>query len=292
MFIAFFVGLLGALSNATSNVLQRGAHVDALAEGDDQKFSFKFLAGVMRRPRWLLGIITMIISFLLQSIGLGISSLAVIQPLLVLELPFALIMGSLFLKESLTNREWIGATLMFCGVIAFVLLLDPQPSDVQQIIGTPLGITSAIVTLSVAAILYLIARASKPRLRASLLGISAGVGFGLTAVVIKDMTIRISQHGLFSIFSSWQVYAMALLGVASVYVFQYALASGRLMYAQPGVTLADPFVAVIWGVAVFNENVRGGFYMAFAMIGVVMAAIGVTLIARGGLSCEPEKCLA
>lgn len=282
MFGPFVVGLLAAASNATSNVLQRGAHIDALAE-TNQKFSLDFLMDVVRRPRWLLGIITMMISFILQSIGLGLSSLAVIQPLIVLELPFALIGAALFLKEELSNREWIGATLMFGGVILFVAMLSPNPGEVRHMVGTVQGAGAMLITVAVGVLFYLISLRSGPRLKTGLLGISAGIGFGLTAVIIKDMTVRIMTDGLLSIFTSWQVYMVIAFGLISLYIFQYALATGRLMYAQPGVTLADPFIAVTWGVVVFNEEIRTGIYLVFALVGVAMAAAGVILIARGSL---------
>ncbi len=276
---AFFVSLAAAASNATSNVLQRGAHIDALSE-NNQPFSLKFLAGVIRRPRWLLGIITMIASFILQAFGLAMSSLVVVQPLIVLELPFALLGAGLFLKEELTSREWIGATLMFCGVLVFVIMLDPSPGNPLGSVGTRVGAISMVVTLLIIAALYVVSLRFGSRIKTALLGLAAGVGFGLTAVVIKDMTARIGAHGFFSIFSSWQVYIMALFGILSVYLFQYALASGRLMYAQPGVTLADPFIAIIWGLLVYNENIRGGIYILFALIGVTMTAAGVFILSR------------
>lgn len=276
---AFFVSLAAAASNATSNVLQRGAHIDALSE-NNQAFSLKFLLGVIRRPRWLLGIITMIASFILQAFGLAMSSLAVVQPLIVLELPFALLGAGLFLKEELTSREWTGATLMFCGVLVFVVMLDPSPGNPLGSVGTRVGAISMVVTLLIIAVLYVVSLRFGSRIKTALLGLAAGVGFGLTAVVIKDMTARIGAHGFFSIFSSWQVYIMALFGILSVYLFQYALASGRLMYAQPGVTLADPFIAIIWGLLVYNENIRGGIYILFALIGVAMTAAGVFILSR------------
>ncbi|MGH7239810.1 MAG: DMT family transporter, partial [Candidatus Saccharimonadales bacterium] len=82
------------------------------------------------------------------------------------------------------------------------------------------------------------------------------------------------------IFTSWQVYMLIAFGVFSLYLYQYALATDKLMYAQPGVTLADPFVAIIWGLAVFNETTRGGLYILFALVGVALTALGVFILSR------------
>lgn len=283
MLAAFFVGLAAAASNATSNVLQRGAHLDAQAEADEKhKFSLRFLLGVARRPRWLLGIVTMVLSFILQAIGLGISSLAVIQPILVLELPLTLMAAGIFIKEELTNREWLGSALMFCGVVIFVVMLDPSPGRAVEI-GTFDSVGAILVTLIVVAGIFYLSFKVNRRAKTALLGIASGVGFGLTAIVIKDMTTRIGAHGMLSIFTGWQLYMIGAFGLMSVYLFQYALASGRLMYSQPGVTLADPFVAIIWGIAVFNESTRGGIYLALAIVGVLLTAAGVFILARSPL---------
>lgn len=282
MFGAFFIGLAAAASNATSNVLQRGAHIDALSE-TNEKFSMRFLLGVMRRPRWLLGIITMIISFLLQAVGLAISSLSVIQPILVMELPLTLIGAGIFLKESLSNREWLGATLMFCGVLIFIIMLKPTPGTSLNAVTTPAGAGAMGVTIAIVFILYFASKKFGTRAKTAILGLASGVGFGITAAVIKDMTARIQHLGYFSIFSGWQLYLLIIFGVGSVFLYQQALATGRLMYAQPGVTLADPFVAVIWGIAVFNEDTRGGLYILLALIGVALTATGVMLLSRSRL---------
>lgn len=278
MFGAFFIGLAAAASNATSNILQRGAHIDAHAE--KQKFTLKLLLGVVRRPRWLLGIITMILSFILQATGLAISSLSVIQPVLVLELPLTLIAAGVFLSEELSSREWFGSALMFCGVLIFVAMLDPTPGQALGAVGTLAGAGAMIVTLLIMISFFLVSLRVGRKAKTALLGLSAGVGFGLTAVIMKDMTARIGAHGFLSIFTGWQVYMLILFGLLSVYLYQYALASGKLMYAQPGVTLADPFVAIIWGLAVFNESTRGGLYILFALVGVALTALGVFILSK------------
>lgn len=281
---AFFIGLGAAVSNATSNILQRGAHIDTLAETNDEGFSLKFLLNVMRRPRWLAGIITTIISFILQTVGLAMSSLSVIQPVLVLDLPITLIVAAFFLKEKLTDYEWLGVVLMFTGVIIFVVMLKPMPGTVFNSISKMSGASAMTVTILTIAAFYILSQKVGPRAKTAILGLDAGITFGLTAIVIKDLTAHVERFGLFSIFSGWQVYTMIVFGLSAEFLFQKALASGKLMHTQPGVTLADPFVSIIWGIAVFHEDVRSGFYMLIAMIGVALTITGVYLLVRSPVS--------
>lgn len=57
---------------------------------------------------------------------------------------------------------------------------------------------------------------------------------------------------------------MAASGIAGVFPAQNALRAGRLLFAQPGMTLFDPLVSIVWGVAVFHETVPGGSRLALA----------------------------
>jgi EamA domain-containing membrane protein RarD len=61
---------------------------------------------------------------------------------------------------------------------------------------------------------------------------------------------------------------------------QAALHAGTLVAAQPGFTLMDPLVSVVWGVAVLGEHVRTGLSMAFAALGAAVVVVAVLLLAR------------
>jgi hypothetical protein len=37
--------------------------------------------------------------------------------------------------------------------------------------------------------------------------------------------------------------------------------AGGLLAAQPGMTLADPVLSVLWGVPAFHEGVRAGWFV-------------------------------
>lgn len=86
--LAYLCGCLAALANASTNVMQRAANRE---ESERLQFSVQLFKNLARRPLWLASIATMLASFLLQAAGLGLGTLAAIEPLLVLELPLTLI---------------------------------------------------------------------------------------------------------------------------------------------------------------------------------------------------------
>jgi hypothetical protein len=61
---------------------------------------------------------------------------------------------------------------------------------------------------------------------------------------------------------------------------QNAINAGRLAAAQPGVTLADPYVSIIWGAVVFHEAMRAGFWVVAAIISGVAMSVGAIILAR------------
>jgi len=59
--------------------------------------------------------------------------------------------------------------------------------------------------------------------------------------------------------------------------------AGRLVASQPALTLANPVVAVGFGIAVFGEHVRGGGWIVGAVVGAALIAASTVLLARSPL---------
>jgi hypothetical protein len=97
------------------------------------------------------------------------------------------------------------------------------------------------------------------------------------------MTVGLGM-GAAGVFVRWQTYAMVLAGIGSMYLVQHALHAGRLVASQPGITLADPVVAILWGVLVFDEHVRrrSVFLVPAAAFALLMAGAAI-LLARSPL---------
>jgi drug/metabolite transporter (DMT)-like permease len=93
-----------------------------------------------------------------------------------------------------------------------------------------------------------------PRHRAALLGLAAGITFGVTAALLKQATnLGTGAHPLL-LLASWPLYALIVIGGASLILSQAAYQSGPLAASLPPLTMADPLVAIALGVAVFDED--------------------------------------
>jgi hypothetical protein len=86
-----------------------------------------------------------------------------------------------------------------------------------------------------------------------LLGLAAGANFGLTAALMKGMTTTFAG-GLGHLLTSWQIYGMIGAGAFGMFLVQSAMNAGSLLAAQPGLTMADPVLSVIWGVRVSRST--------------------------------------
>jgi hypothetical protein len=68
-----------------------------------------------------------------------------------------------------------------------------------------------------------------------------------------------------------------------MFLLQSAMNAGRLLAAQPGITLADPVVAIAWGTTVFGERIRGGFWLVLAVVAGLVIAGAVVVLSRSSL---------
>jgi hypothetical protein len=125
--------------------------------------------------------------------------------------------------------------------------------------------------------------------QAAVFGVAGGAAFGLTAALIKGMTSHFAQ-GWGAIFTSWQLYALVATGALGMFLVQSALNAGRLIAAQPGLTLSDPIISILWGVLVFHERVRSGLLpLLLAALSTVVMAGAVFALARSPLLSEDSQ---
>jgi hypothetical protein len=136
------------------------------------------------------------------------------------------------------------------------------------------------VTLAVASVLTLAGRHAEEDVRAGVWGVAGGVGYGLSGVLFAVTGRAFTTGGVVEALAAWQTWAAVACGMTSFLLIQNAFAAGKLLAVEPGLTLANPLVATVWGLAVFNEQVRTGPGLVVAVAGAVLLSVGVVLIAR------------
>jgi len=272
---AIVLAVLTAMSNAVSNVLQR--RVDARLP-DRLALSPRLFTRVLQEPVWLTGIGLVMVSFVLQAWALHLGQLAVVQPIIILELPLTLLFGARVFHARVGWRGWAATGLLTAGVGAVLAGLAPRPSAGAHptSAGWLLGVS---VNLAVIAAVAAAGRHLRGDRRAALWGVAAGLCFGLTATLTKQATSLLAS-GIGAFLSTWSTWAMAAMGLTALLFAQSALQAGRLVSAQPGMSLIDPLVAICWGVAGFGERVQQGPGLVLAAGGAAAVAVGVIELAR------------
>lgn len=267
--LAYFLGFLAAAGNAGANTLQRAAN---RGQNQDQQFSLQLIKNLLHTKKWFAGILCMAGSFFLQAAGLGLGSLSAVEPLLVLELPLTMIASHIWLGAHMSRRGWASVIGMTVSTIALIAFLGPgrgRTSGVHWYVYLLAMLATATV---VGACYFLGVRWQDRTKRAVILGVGTGAAYGLAAAITKGMTQQFSSGGISGVFESWQLWTAIAVGVFAVWMHQNAVSSARLVVAQPGITLADPYVSILWGAAVFSEPMRSGLWI----LGALAASLGLT----------------
>jgi hypothetical protein len=271
---AILLSLVASLCTATASVCQRrGARRDG-AEG----FDLRLLWRLARRPVWLLGLASMILGFAFQVSALHFGPLALVQPILALELLFVFAYMALSGRSPVTvrPRDWLAAVAMSAGIGTFLGVASPSRGrlDVPASMWWPASlVTLGLVVLALTVTYGPLRRhvASRPR-RAAVLGAATGISWGFVAAVIKELSSQLGE-GITAVITSWPLYALIVTGATALVLASHALAAGPLAASQPGFTILDPLWASLLGLFLFDEHVRSGaldlFLEALALAVVV-----------------------
>lgn len=273
-FGASILAALGAaISFAVAAVLQQESSQGA---AEDKSLSLRLLTDLVRRPKWLAGGACMLAGFGLQAVALAYGPVALVQPIVVTELAFAIPLGIIRRHRRAGPREWIGIACIMTGVSLFLLIASPtkgiaEPSGVEWIASlVPVGVVAAAALVA--------GRASEGPRRAMFLGATAGLSFGVLSVLTKAITHVLSRD-VAKAFVTWQVYAAIGVGIAALVVSQSAYQAGPLAYSMPLVGLLEPVVAVVIGDTVLGEQVRLSATSAVLELLVAgVACVGIMLL--------------
>jgi drug/metabolite transporter (DMT)-like permease len=291
MVIAIVLALAASFCTATASICQRlgarslQARDPGAREHEAGGFDPLLVFRLARRPVWLVGFACMIGGFAFQISALRFGPLALVQPVLAVEL--LIVFGYLAVLTRFKGVRWrelVAAAAMSAGISVFLRAASPSggrphaPAGLWWLAGL---VTLAVVGLAVAAAGFGPGRS--PSRRAAFLGIATGVAWGFVAAVIKEMSSHLAG-GPQAVFTNWSVYVLIVAGSASMLLASHAMTAGPLAASQPGFTLLDPVVSILLGVFLFGERLQTSAPALTAeVIGLCVLAVGVSALSRSPL---------
>ncbi|MFK0254018.1 DMT family transporter [Streptomyces sp. NPDC090445] len=270
--------LFAALSNALATVLQRRA---ALTVPQSQGFRPGLILDLLRRPVWVAGILAVIAAGAGQAAALATGALALVQPLFVLELPFALLIASLVVRGRLPGALWAAVAAVVAGLGLALAAAAPTGNLTHVPLDRWLP---ALAVCAGAAPALALAGLRRPagRARAGCLGAATAVCYALTAALMKDSVPLLAEGGIGAFLTAWQTYAFAVSGICALLLLEHAMQGGPLVASQPALTLGDATFSIALGVVLYDEHLRSGWWLLPQLLGIALICAGVLALARAG----------
>ena len=242
-----FYGLLAALCNALNVIAQ---HLGSTTSAQKSK-GWRFVIALLRSPMWLAGWGALAGGFVFQALALHDGQLSVVQPLLVTELVFALLLRQVWLRQSIRGVTWWAGALT-CAFLAVFLAMS-EPEGGKHYPDSSAWVTGGWGTVGAAVVLGLLGMRGTVMRRTALLASSAAVMWALVATLVKTMTDTLTEFGLLGMFTHWPVYALAAAGLGAEVVHQTTLRVGPLSVSQPLLVIVNPVVSIALSVWIFQE---------------------------------------
>jgi drug/metabolite transporter (DMT)-like permease len=273
--LTILFALAAAFSNALNMVTQ---HMASISDPGHSK-GWRFVRYLVSNPLWLFGWLALAGSFVFQALALHNGQMSVVQPLLVTELVFALVLRRLWIRQQIRDVTWWAAAVT-CGSLAlFVAVSEPTGGNAQPTSSAWIGAT--VATGGAAAILALVGLRGSPVRRAATLGAATGILWALVATFIKAMTDTLTQFGPFGMFAHWPVYALIAVSIAAELLDQTALHVGPLSISQPFIVIVDPIVSIVLSVWIFAEVfTENAFRLTVGILAFAVMCAAAAVLAR------------
>ncbi len=273
--VSVLSAMAAAVTFALAAVFQQHA---TLSVTSDESLKIRLFASLLRQPMWILATGMMVVGFGFQALALAFGPVALVVPIVVTELAFAIPLAIWRCHQRAGAREWVGIACVVVGISVFLLAAAPV-SGVSNPPG--IGWLEAFVPIgAMVAVAVLFASSRTGSARAMALGAAAGMSFGMLDLLTKTLTHQLSVS-IPKTFIDWQLYAIVGIGIVAFLFSQSAYQAGPLSHSLPMIDILEPVIAVVVGDTIFGEQARlAGVALGVEALAALIAALGIVLLAR------------
>ena len=270
--IGILLALLCAFATNVGFLLKhRGA---CAAPAVSLKHPLASAVGLFRSKWFTIGMLVALGAWTFHVAALALAPLSVVQAVISGGLVFLTVMAERWFGFSVGNRQWAGVGLTALGLVLLAITL-PSGEGAHSSYSVAAMIAFESALLAVGTFLVLSPRLDSHEHHGVMLGIAAGILFGVSDVAIKALTGSVGSQGLAGLLSPWLMTCV----IASVIAF-YASARGlQKGEAVPVITLTSAAAnvsAISGGILVFGDPMPsdplGIVVQSFAFVLVIVAA--------------------
>ena len=252
-------GLALALGSAVGTNIgflfkQRGA---VLAPPVRARHPLSSAAGLFRRRAFALGWAVAVVAWGLHVGALALAPLSIVQAVLSGGLVFLAVLAERYFGFQLGRRQWTGVIVTTTGLAVIAITGGSHTSALRHYsLAALIAVECGVFALGVVLIRISARRSIGAATEGLMLGVAAGVLFGVSDIALKYLTGAV-HVGVQGIISEW---TLAALG-ASVLAFY---ASARGLQLGPGVaviaftSVAANLAAIMGGILVFRDPIGIG----------------------------------
>jgi drug/metabolite transporter (DMT)-like permease len=271
------LGLLAAAAFGGASVLEERSTKQVPQRA---ALSPRLLVDLVRQPLFVAAIGVNVAGAALQVLALHSGSLALVQPLLVLSLLFAVVIASVAVQRRPPDVVLLaGVACCAVGIAGFLAVARPHG-------GTGTASSGAAIPLAVglAAVLAGCLAAAKwgPRAVRSLwLAAGCGAAFGVHALLLKVVPSTLPA-GFADPLRQWPLYLMVIVTPIAFLLNQNAFQAGTLIApALAIITTADPLVSMAAGIACLHEKIAATpVDLAAESLFLAVTICGITALAQ------------
>lgn len=242
-----------------------------------QALSPRIFVDLVKQPLWIASIAGTLTGFGLQVLALRFGPLAVVEPLLVCGLIFAVLINS-YLRHRFDQLLIGGIIATAVGIAGFLVIA--QPTNGQNSVG--FGVVLPLAAGLAAAVAGCLAVTRRMvNLRPLALALACGICYGVAAFLVKLVVSDVSG-GLTGLLTDWPIYALAIVGPLGFLLNENAFQQGTLIAPVLAIiTVCDPLISVALAYLWLNEKLSSSAAgIAGEIIALLLLSAGIFVVAH------------
>jgi drug/metabolite transporter (DMT)-like permease len=273
--LAVVFALAAALASAVNLMTQHKASVTA----PKREKGWRLALYLARQPLWLLGVAAAVGTYVFQALALHNGPMSVVQPVLITELVFVLVLRRVWIRQDVAPAAWASVGVVCVSLAVF--LAAAEPSGGHPTPAAAEWLSAGLVFGGAIAVLAVLGRRGSPAHRAAVFAAAAALTWALEAAFLKTATQALATSGIGGMLTGWAVYALVAATITGTLLQQAALHVGPLSVSQPILVIVDPFASIIVSVWLFDEHFTDSpAKITIAALAFAVMAAGVTVLTR------------